>query len=214
MPKSRHRSDEQRDLLHQPGQFAIGKLAEIMKAKRFTYKLIQLERFQDTFQAFLAGRCDAAIAGAADLAGAQVMLAPNPADFLVLDTLMSDDPYSLYVARGDWEWFAIVRWVHYGLVEAERRGITQSTCAELARVPRRQRQANARRSGRPRQAARPQQGLAAGSFKPSATTVKSSTVISARTPGSRWHAVSMRSPETVALCTHRLSTDKVCAIYG
>src|SRR5262249_1834067 len=48
------------------------------------------------------------------------------------DTLMSDDPYSLFVARGDWEWFAIVRWVHGGLVEAEKRGITQANAAQLA----------------------------------------------------------------------------------
>jgi general L-amino acid transport system substrate-binding protein len=114
------------------GNSALASLADLMKAKGFTYKLIQLEKFQDTFQAFLAGRCDAAIAGAADLAGAQVLLAPNPADYLVLDKLMSDDPYSLYVARGDWEWYTIVRWVHYALVESEKRGITQSTVAQLA----------------------------------------------------------------------------------
>lgn len=114
------------------GNSALGPLADLMKAKGSTYKLIQFEKFQETFPAFLAGRCDAAIAGAADLAGAQVLLAPNPADFIVLDTLMSDDPYSLYVARGDWEWFTIVRWVHNGLVESEKRGITQSTATELA----------------------------------------------------------------------------------
>jgi general L-amino acid transport system substrate-binding protein len=113
------------------GNSALGTLADIMKAKGFTHKVIQLEKFQDTFQAFLAGRCDVAIAGAADLAGALVLMAPNPADYLVLDQLMSDDPYTLYVARGDWEWFAIVRWVHYGLVESEKRGITQANVAEL-----------------------------------------------------------------------------------
>ena len=95
------------------GNSALGSLADVMKAKGFTYKVIQLEKFQDTFQAFLAGRCDAAIAGAADLAGAQVLLAPDPSIFLVLDTLLSEDPYALYVARGDFEWFTIVRWVHY-----------------------------------------------------------------------------------------------------
>jgi general L-amino acid transport system substrate-binding protein len=50
----------------------------------------------------------------------------------VLDTLMSEDPYALYVARGDFEWFTVVRWVHYALVEAERRGITQANVAQLA----------------------------------------------------------------------------------
>jgi general L-amino acid transport system substrate-binding protein len=114
------------------GNSALGTLADIMKAKGYTYKVIQFEKFQDTFQAFLAGRCDLAIAGAADLAGAQVLMAPNPAEFLVLDQLMSDDPYTLYIARGDWELFAIVRWVHYGLLEAEKRDITQANADDLA----------------------------------------------------------------------------------
>jgi general L-amino acid transport system substrate-binding protein len=114
------------------GNSAVSNLADLMKVKSFQYRLVQLERFQDTFQAFLAGRCDAAIAGAADLAGVQVTMAPNPADYLVLEELMSDDPYSVYVARGDWEWFTIVRWVHHGLVEAEKRAITQANVRELA----------------------------------------------------------------------------------
>jgi general L-amino acid transport system substrate-binding protein len=114
------------------GNSALQNLADLMKTKGFKYQLVQLERFQDTFQAFLSGRCDAAIAGAADLAGAQASMAPNPVDYKVLDELMSADPYSLYVARGDWEWFSIVRWVHNGLVEAEKRGITQSNVRQFA----------------------------------------------------------------------------------
>ena len=113
------------------GNSALGNLADLMKAKNFQYKLVQLEKFQDTFQAFVAGRCDAAIAGAADLAGVQVTMAPNPGDYLVLEEVMSADPYSLYVARGDWEWFTVVRWVHNGLVEAEKRGITQANVRQL-----------------------------------------------------------------------------------
>ena len=114
------------------GNSALGTLADLMKKKNLQYKVVQLEKFQETFQAFLAGRCEAAIAGAADLAGAQVMMAPNPADYVVLDEVMSNDPYSLYVTRGDWEWFTIVRWVHNGLVEAEVRGISQSNVRQLA----------------------------------------------------------------------------------
>jgi general L-amino acid transport system substrate-binding protein len=114
------------------GNSALANLADLMKAKNFQYKLVQLEKFQDTFQAFLSGRCDAAIAGAADLAGSLVMSAPNPADYLVLAEVMSADPYAVYVARGDWEWFTIVRWVHNGLVESEKRGITQANVSQLA----------------------------------------------------------------------------------
>ena len=114
------------------GNSALAVLADLMTEKGFEFQVVQLEKFQDTFQAFLAERCDAAIAGAADLSGVQVTMAPNPADFVVLDELLSADPYSLYVARGDWEWFTIIRWVHNGLVEAEKRGITQANAAEMA----------------------------------------------------------------------------------
>ncbi|NYZ14367.1 transporter substrate-binding domain-containing protein [Azospirillum sp. RWY-5-1] len=114
------------------GNTALQNLADTMKSRGADYKVVQLERFQDTFRAFLSGRCDAAIAGAADLAGAQVTMAPNPADFVVLEQLMSNDPYSLYVARGDWEWFTVVRWVHNALVEAENRGINQANVREIA----------------------------------------------------------------------------------
>ena len=34
------------------------------------------------------------------------------------------------VRRGDDEWFAIVKWVIYGLIEAEERGITQANVSQ------------------------------------------------------------------------------------
>jgi general L-amino acid transport system substrate-binding protein len=114
------------------GNSANQDLADHMRAKNFQYKLVQPENFQQTFQAFLAGRCDAAIAGAADLAGAQAMMAPNPKELVVLEQLLSRDPYGPAVARGDWEWFSIARWTLYGLVEAEERGITQANVRQLA----------------------------------------------------------------------------------
>jgi general L-amino acid transport system substrate-binding protein len=112
---------------------ALGDLADVMRIKRFTYQVVQFERFADTFQAFLSGRCDAAIAGAADLAAARAVQAPNPADYLVLEQVISRDPYGPAVARGDTEWFSIARWVLIGLIDAEERGITRANARELAR---------------------------------------------------------------------------------
>jgi general L-amino acid transport system substrate-binding protein len=114
------------------GNATIADLADYMRARNLTYKLVQLENFQDTFQAFLSGRCETAIAGAADLAGAQMMLAPKPEELVVLDQLLSRDPYGPAVARGDWEWFSIARWTLNGLIEAEERGIRQDNVRALA----------------------------------------------------------------------------------
>jgi general L-amino acid transport system substrate-binding protein len=116
------------------GNATIADLADHMRSKNLSYKLVQLENFQDTFQAFLSGRCDAAIAGAADLAGAQMMLAPKPEDLRVLEQLLSRDPYGPAVVRGDWEWFSIARWTLNGLIEAEERGVRQDNVRELAQT--------------------------------------------------------------------------------
>jgi general L-amino acid transport system substrate-binding protein len=114
------------------GNSALADLTDHMKQKGFKLELVQHERFQETFQAFLAGRCDAAIAGAADLAGAQAMLVNNAKDYVVLEQLLSYDPYGPAVARGDWEWFSITRWVLYGLIQAEERSISQANVRQLA----------------------------------------------------------------------------------
>ena len=56
---------------------------------------------------------------------------PNPADHVILPELISKEPLGPMVRRGDDEWFAIVKWVIYGLIEAEEYGITQANVDEM-----------------------------------------------------------------------------------
>jgi len=114
------------------GNAQLGDLADFMRTNGLKYQLVQPERFADTFQAFLSGRCDAAVAGAADLAAAKAVQTPDPSKYQVLEQLLSSDPYSIAIARGDWEWFSIARWTLNGLVAAEQLGITRANVRELA----------------------------------------------------------------------------------
>ena len=45
---------------------------------------------------------------------------------MILPELISKEPLGPMVRRGDDDWFAIVKWVIYGLVEAEEYGLTQA----------------------------------------------------------------------------------------
>ena len=45
---------------------------------------------------------------------------------MLFRSLISKEPLGPMVRRGDDEWFAIVKWVIYGLVEAEEYGVTQA----------------------------------------------------------------------------------------
>jgi general L-amino acid transport system substrate-binding protein len=114
------------------GNSQLADLADHFRTRGMTYQLVQPERFADTLQAFLSGRCDTAVAGAADLAAAKAVQAPDPSKYIVLEQLLSRDPYSVSVARGDWEWFSIARWTLNGLFEAEERGITRANVRETA----------------------------------------------------------------------------------
>src|SRR4029078_701862 len=51
--------------------------------------------------------------------------APNPDDYVILPELISKEPLGPMVRRGDDEFYEIVKWVVYALVEAEKYGITQ-----------------------------------------------------------------------------------------
>jgi general L-amino acid transport system substrate-binding protein len=57
--------------------------------------------------------------------------ARTPAEHVILADLISKEPLGPLVRRGDDEWFAIVKWVIYGLIEAEEYGVTQANVEQL-----------------------------------------------------------------------------------
>jgi general L-amino acid transport system substrate-binding protein len=111
----------------------LPEVADFLRARNLPFTPLTFDRFAEVLQAFIAGRCDAVTAGAADLAAAVSVQVPNPRDFLVLPEVLSRDPYGPAVARGDAEWFSIARWTLFALVEAEERGVTRANARELAR---------------------------------------------------------------------------------
>lgn len=65
-----------------------------------------------------------------DLAGARTR-ARNPADFEILPETISKEPLGPSVRRGDDEWFQIVRWSFFAMVEAEENGITKANVDQI-----------------------------------------------------------------------------------
>ena len=48
---------------------------------------------------------------------------PNPKDWTILPERFSKEPYGAYIRRGDDQWFDVVRWYTYALIEAEEQGV-------------------------------------------------------------------------------------------
>ena len=82
-------------------------------------------------KAFLAGDCQILTGDGTDLAIMRLN-APGGADkYTVLPGKLHKEPLGPAVRRGDEEWFTLVKWVLFALIEAEEQGITQENAAAM-----------------------------------------------------------------------------------
>jgi general L-amino acid transport system substrate-binding protein len=79
---------------------------------------------------FFSGQCDLYAADKSALQAVLAFTAPNPDDYLLLETTLSKEPLGPVVRDNDREWYDIVKWLIYGLIEAEERGINQKNVVE------------------------------------------------------------------------------------
>lgn len=80
--------------------------------------------FIDVIEGFRAGECDAAAEARTALQVTRGEFFDDPADGLVLDLVLAQDPLGPVYREGDPEWADIVNWAMYALIIAEEKGIT------------------------------------------------------------------------------------------
>ena len=108
----------------QSGTTTEKNLNDYAKANNLNIKTVVFEKVEAATGAYFAGRCIAYTTDASGLASVRNKEARDPAEHVILPELISKEPLGPMVRRGDDEWFSIVKWVIYGLVEAEEYGIT------------------------------------------------------------------------------------------
>lgn len=82
-------------------------------------------------RAYESGRCDAYTADSSQLAAIRAAF-PDPSRHRLLPERISKEPYGIAVRHGDDQWFDIVRFVVFGLIEAEELGVTRDNAAREA----------------------------------------------------------------------------------
>ena len=73
--------------------------------------------------AYEAGLCDAFTGDIVGLHTERLALT-KPDDSIVLPDVLSKEPYGLLVLQSDYRWLAVVKWVHFALLDAEELGVT------------------------------------------------------------------------------------------
>lgn len=115
----------------QSGTTTEKNLTDYSKANGLNIKPVVFEKLEAAENAYFTGRCIAYTTDASGLASTRNKVAKDPKEHVILPELISKEPLGPMVRRGDDEWFAIVKWVIYGLLEAEEYGITQANLEGL-----------------------------------------------------------------------------------
>ncbi|MBP6854073.1 MAG: amino acid ABC transporter substrate-binding protein [Rhodoferax sp.] len=115
----------------QSGTTTEKNLTDYSKANGLNIKPVVFEKLEAAENAYFTGRCIAYTTDASGLSSTRSKVAKDPKEHMILPELISKEPLGPMVRRGDDEWFAIVKWVIYGTMEAEEYGITQANVDQM-----------------------------------------------------------------------------------
>jgi general L-amino acid transport system substrate-binding protein len=120
-------------------------LADRMRELGVAYTPLKFQTGDQTYAAYLGGRCIAVTSDRSQLAAKRTSF-PNPDQHVLLPDVMSKEPLTPATVNGDPAWADAVRWTVYGLMQAEELGITNANVAQkLAQAKANTNQADLRR---------------------------------------------------------------------
>ncbi len=105
-------------------------LADFFRANKIKYEVVAFASADETIKAYDAGRCDAFTTDASGLYAERLKLTA-PDDHIVLPEIISKEPLGAAVRHGDDQWFDLVKWTHYAMINAEELGVTKANVDEM-----------------------------------------------------------------------------------
>jgi general L-amino acid transport system substrate-binding protein len=116
----------------QTGTTTEQNLADYFKGNNMKYEVIAFQGADETVKAYESGRCDVFTTDVSQLYAQRLKLA-NPNDHEVLPEVISKEPLGPMVRHGDDQWFDIVKWTLFAMLNAEEAGVTQKNVDEMAK---------------------------------------------------------------------------------
>ncbi|MCB1448594.1 MAG: amino acid ABC transporter substrate-binding protein [Nitratireductor sp.] len=105
-------------------------VADYFRANKMEYEIVAFEKADEVVAAYDAGRCDVYTTDQSGLYAQRLKLT-NPGEHVVLPEIISKEPLGPVVRQGDDQWFNIVKWVHFAMVNAEELGVTKENAEAM-----------------------------------------------------------------------------------
>lgn len=105
-------------------------LADYFRANKMKLKTVTFASSDEAIKAYDAGRCDAFTTDASGLYAERLRLV-NPNDHIVLPEVISKEPLGPVSRHGDDQWFDVIKWTHFAMINAEELGVAKANVDDM-----------------------------------------------------------------------------------
>ena len=105
-------------------------VVDYFKTNNLRHTIVSFDTGPETLKAYDAGRCDAFTTDASSLYSERLKLTA-PDDHMVLVEIISKEPLGPLTRDNDSQWFKLVRWVHFAMLNAEEFGVTKANVDQM-----------------------------------------------------------------------------------
>ncbi len=99
---------------------------DYFETNHINYEVVHGATVADVVSDYLAGKCNALTTDESQLFALRSQF-PKPSDHMILPDVISKEPLGPVVRQDDMQWFDIVKWVNYALLNAEEMGVGSKT---------------------------------------------------------------------------------------
>ena len=108
-------------------------LSDYFRANEMTLNVLALGTAEETRTAYDQRKCDVLTSDVSQLYAERLKLA-SPDSHIILPEVISKEPLGPVVRQGDDQWFNLVRWTLYALINAEELGVKSATIDEALKI--------------------------------------------------------------------------------
>jgi general L-amino acid transport system substrate-binding protein len=116
----------------QPGTTTELNLTDYFDANHMKYQSVHVGNAADMISAYQAGNCNVMTTDESGLFAIRQQLA-KPGDNMILPDVISKEPLGPAVRQDDMQWFNIVKWVNFAMIDAEELGVSSKTIDDALR---------------------------------------------------------------------------------
>ena len=110
----------------QPGTTTEPNFIDFFETNHMKYETVHAASADDMIKAYEAGQCDVLTTDESGLFAMRLQLA-KPGEGMILPDVISKEPLGPVVRQDDMQWFNIVKWVNFAMLNAEELGVGSKT---------------------------------------------------------------------------------------